>query len=45
MEIGKFVKQREGDKAFIPSKFPPGQGKGYSNRLVLKHSTAERLLG
>jgi len=34
MEIGRFIKQNDGYKAFIPNKL-----------LVLKHSSAERLLG
>jgi len=45
MEIGKFIKQKEGYKAFIPNKFPPGRGLEYPQKLILKHSTAERLLG
>jgi Fic family protein len=45
MEIGKLVQQREGYKAFIPNKFPPEMGLDFSKKLILKHSTAERLLG
>jgi len=45
MEIGKFIKQKDGYKAFIPSKFPPDNVLACSQKLVLKHSNAERLLG
>jgi len=45
MEIGKFVKQKDGFKAFIPSNFPPDKGLDFSRKLILKHSNAERLLG
>lgn len=45
MELGKFIQQREGYKAFVPNKFPPEQGFDFSKKLILKHSTAERLLG
>ena len=45
MEVGKLVQQKDGFKAFVPSKFPPGQGYEFSAQLVLKHSRAERLLG
>ncbi len=45
MEIGKLVKQKEGYKAFIPNEFPPDEGLKLSQELILKHSTAERLLG
>lgn len=45
MEIGKFIQQKAGYKAFIPNKFPPEKGFEFSKKLVLKHSSAERLLG
>ncbi len=45
MEIGKLVKQNDGYKAFIPDKFPPDKGLVFSQRLFIKHSNAERLLG
>jgi len=45
MEIGKSIQQKEGYKAFIPNTFPPEPGFNFSNKLILKHSTAERLLG
>jgi Fic family protein len=45
MEIGKFIQQKEGYKAFIPNKFPPEKDFKFSRKLILKHSKAERLLG
>ena len=45
MEIGKFIKQKEGYKAFIPNKFPPNKDLKFSQKLIIRHSTAERLLG
>jgi Fic family protein len=45
MEIGKFIRQKGGYKAFIPGKFPPDKALECSQKLVLKHSKAERLLG
>jgi len=45
MEIGRFIKQNDGYKAFIPNKFPPAKSLEFSQKLVLKHSSAERLLG
>lgn len=45
MEIGKFVEQEGGFKAFLPSKFPPDKSLGFSQKLFIKHSNAERLLG
>jgi len=45
MEIGKFIKQKDGFKAFVPSKFPPDKSLDFSRKLILKHSNAERLLG
>ena len=45
MEIGKFIKQKEGYKTFIPGNFPPARGFDFSKKLILKNSTAERLLG
>jgi len=44
MEIGVNRNQKEGYKAFIPNKFPP-KGMAFSDALIYKHSTAERLLG
>ena len=45
MEIGRFIKQNDRYKAFIPNKFPPSKDLEFSKKLVLKHSSAERLLG
>jgi len=45
MEIGKFKDQKEGFKAFIPNNFPLDKDLTISQPLILKHSTAERLLG
>ena len=45
MEIGKLIKQNDGYKAFIPDKFPPDKGLVFSQKLFIKHSNAERLLG
>lgn len=45
MEIGKFIKQKEGYTAFIPNKFPPKKDLKFSQKLILRHSNAERLLG
>jgi len=43
--IGEYRQQVEGYKAFIPNKFPPDKELRFSQSLVLKHSTAQRLLG
>lgn len=45
MEIGRLVRQPEGYEAFVPNKFPPVGGSEFSGKLILKHSTAEWLLG
>jgi Fic family protein len=45
MIIGQTKQQPEGYKAFIPNKFPPGEGWDISQKLILKHSDAERLVG
>ncbi|MBD3233363.1 MAG: Fic family protein, partial [candidate division Zixibacteria bacterium] len=45
MEIGKFIRQNNHYSAFIPSKFPPDNRFECSQKLILKHSKAERLLG
>ncbi len=45
MKIGKILKQKDGYKAFIPSKFPPDNILDLPQNLILKHSNAERLLG
>jgi len=45
MEIGKYLKQKDGYSAFTPGDFPPEKGLEFSEELILKHSTAERLLG
>ncbi len=44
MEIGAFRNQKEGYQAFIPHKFPLEE-LVFSEGLIYKHSTAERLLG
>lgn len=45
MVIGKLIQQDSDYKAFIPDKFPPDKGLSFSQRLFIKHSNAERLLG
>ncbi len=45
MEIGKLIQQAKGYKAFIPNKFPPEEPFEFSQKLMIKHSRAERLLG
>ncbi|MBD3423874.1 MAG: Fic family protein [Candidatus Latescibacteria bacterium] len=45
MEIGKYIEQKDGYNAFVPNKFPSGNGFSFSGELVLKHSGAIRLLG
>ena len=44
IEIGHFIKQPQGFKAFIPDKFPPKLGP-LSSEIVAKHTEAVRLLG
>lgn len=44
-EIGRFVQQPEGYKAFIPHPFPPQAGFAFSAHLLKKHEIANRLVG
>jgi Fic family protein len=44
-QIGRYIKQKEGFKAFIPFDFPPKEGFGISPRLYKKHEEAIRLVG
>ncbi len=44
-DIGTYVQQTAGFKAFIPSPFPPVVGIPLSRELVVKHTEAIRLLG
>lgn len=44
-EIGLFIQQPKGYKAFIPSKFPPSKGFPMPKKLMAKHTEAVRLLG
>ncbi|MBD3331180.1 Fic family protein [Candidatus Peregrinibacteria bacterium] len=45
IQIGSFVKQTAGYKAFIPSKFPPDNFISWNNVLVTLLSKAERAIG
>ena len=45
VEIGKFIQQPEGYKAFIPSNFPPSEKIQFSDKIILKQSEAIRSLG
>ena len=45
IEIGKYKKQKEGYKAFIPNPFPPKEGFDFSNKIIKKNDKAIRLLG
>ena len=44
-EIGKYVQQKEGFKAFIPNPFPPKDGFNFNLNIVKKNEQATRLLG
>jgi Fic family protein len=45
MIIGKFVKQSEGFKAFIPEPFPPAELLTFSPEIITKAGVAERMVG
>jgi Fic family protein len=45
IEIGKYIQQREGFKAFIPNPFPPKEGFDFDSVLLKKNNQATRLLG
>lgn len=44
-EIGKFIQQSEGFKAFVPHPFPLEGGFEFSPRILKKHERANRLVG
>jgi Fic family protein len=45
MEIGKFVKQIEGYKAFVPVQFPPDELLSFSPEIIAKAGSAAHLIG
>ncbi|MEI7498580.1 MAG: Fic family protein [Candidatus Falkowbacteria bacterium] len=45
MQIGKYIKQKEGHRAFIPNPFPPEGGFAISPKLYKRHEDAIRLVG
>ncbi|RLC33593.1 Fic family protein [Candidatus Shapirobacteria bacterium] len=45
MKLGKYIKQPQGYKAFIPDPFPPKRGFDLSSRLIQKASMATLKLG
>lgn len=45
MLLGKFVKQSEGFKAFVPEPFPPPELLQFSQEIIAKATIAERLIG
>lgn len=45
MEIGRYVKQLEGYKSFIPYDFPPAEITNFDDKIIAKHSKAIRLVG
>lgn len=45
IEIGKFIKQPAGFKAFIPHPFPPLNGFDFDHTILKKDNEATRLLG
>jgi Fic family protein len=45
IEIGKYIQQKEGFKAFILNPFPPATKIELSGKLMEKHTEAVRLLG
>jgi len=45
IEIGKFITQQGGFRAFIPNPFPPKDGFEFSPAILKKDSQATRLLG
>jgi len=45
VEIGKYVSQKEGFKAFVPNPFPPKEGFDFDVQILKKNDQATRLLG
>ncbi|MBN1494640.1 Fic family protein [Candidatus Peregrinibacteria bacterium] len=45
IEIGKYIQQKEGFKAFIPLPFPPQGGFDFDPKIIKKSNEATRLLG
>lgn len=45
LEIGTYIKQPEGFKAFIPHPFPPKGSFGFAPKILKKNDQASRLLG
>jgi Fic family protein len=45
IEIGTYIQQPEGFKAFVPHDFPPEQSIVIDSKLMAKHTEAVRLLG
>ncbi|MFH1715310.1 MAG: Fic/DOC family N-terminal domain-containing protein [Elusimicrobiota bacterium] len=45
IEIGKYIQQKEGFKAFVPSSFPPKDGFEFDASVLKKNDQATRLLG
>jgi Fic family protein len=44
-EIGKYVQQTSGYKAFVPNPFPPNEEMKFPRKLLSAHTEAVRLLG
>ena len=44
-EVGKFIRQPEGYKAFVPHPFPLEGGFNFAPGTLKKHETADRLVG
>ena len=45
MKIGEFVQQKEGFKAFVPARFPPGEPLTLSKQTEQLHARASLLVG
>lgn len=45
MEIGRYIQQPTGYKAFIPYDFPPKDLANFDDKIIAKHSKAIRLVG
>lgn len=45
MKIGTYIKQPQGNKAFVPDHFPPAAGLSFSSKLMQKASQATLSLG
>ena len=45
MEIGKYIQQEEGFKAFVPNAFPLEGGFEFDSKIIKKNDIATRLLG